>query len=51
MVDYQEQQNMLKTIEATVIEIHTAVNDMLSAKSQLKQYNQLLEDNTKAEAL
>lgn len=51
MVDYEEQQNMLKTIETTVIEIHTAVNDMLSAKSQLKQYNQLLEDNTKAEAL
>uniref|UniRef100_UPI0030EBC9E0 WD40/YVTN/BNR-like repeat-containing protein n=1 Tax=uncultured Maribacter sp. TaxID=431308 RepID=UPI0030EBC9E0 len=49
--DYEEQQNMLKTIEATVIEIHTAVNDMLSAKSQLKQYNQLLEDHTKAEAL
>ena len=49
--DYEEQQNMLKTIESTVIEIHTAVNDMLSAKSQLKQYNQLLEDHTKAEAL
>ena len=51
MADYEEQQNMLKTIESTVVEIHNAVNDMQSAKSQLKQYSQLLEDNLKAEAL
>lgn len=51
MADYEEQQNMLKTIESTVVEIHIAVNDMQSAKSQLKQYSQLLEDNLKADAL
>ncbi|WP_437370249.1 WD40/YVTN/BNR-like repeat-containing protein [Maribacter litoralis] len=51
MADFEEQQNMLKTIESTVVEIHNAVNDMQSAKSQLKQYSQLLEDNLKADAL
>ena len=49
--DYAEQQELLKTIEATVVEIHTAVNAMRSAKSQLKQYAELLKDNEKAEGL
>ncbi|MGB3151637.1 MAG: glycosyl hydrolase [Maribacter sp.] len=49
--DYAEQQELMKTIEATVVEIHTAVNAMRSAKSQLNQYAKLLKDNVKAEAL
>jgi len=49
--DYSEQQRMLVDIEAIVKDIHESVNDMRSAKSQLKSYATLLEDNTKAEAL
>ena len=49
--DYAEQQELMKTIEATVVEIHTVVNAMRSAKSQLNQYAKLLKDNEKAEAL
>lgn len=51
MAEFAEQQTIVKTIEATVIEIHNAVNDMQSAKSQLKQYHKLLADNEKADAL
>ncbi|MEP2239665.1 MAG: glycosyl hydrolase, partial [Maribacter sp.] len=51
MADYTEQQNMMQTIEATVVEIHNAVNDMQSAKAQLKQYGKLLADKDKAAAL
>lgn len=51
LADYAEQQEHLKTIEATVVEIHNSVNAMRSAKSQLKQYAELLKNNEKAEAL
>ena len=49
--DYAEQQELLKTIEATVVDIHNSVNAMRSAKSQLNLYAKLLKDNEKAEAL
>ncbi|ASV29854.1 WD40/YVTN/BNR-like repeat-containing protein [Maribacter cobaltidurans] len=49
--DYQEQQEVLNTIDKTVMEIHEAVNAMRSAKSQLKTYNKLLKDNEKATEL
>lgn len=49
--DYEEQQKLLNTIENTVTEIHESVNTMRSAKSQLKQYADLLKNNEKAEAL
>lgn len=49
--DYQEQQEMLGTIDKTVIEIHEAVNSLRSAKGQLNKYKSLLKDNPKAEDL
>ncbi|MGB3152272.1 MAG: glycosyl hydrolase, partial [Maribacter sp.] len=49
--DYAEQQKILNTIESTVTDIHEAVNAMRSAKSQLKQYSDLLKDNEAAESL
>ena len=51
MADYKEQQEMLTTIEETVRTIHTAVNAMRSAKSQLKQYSELLQNNEEASEL
>ena len=51
LADYTEQQELLKTIEATVIDIHNSVNSMRSAKSQLKAYAKLLKDNEMAKAL
>lgn len=51
MIDYAKQQEHLKTIEATVVEIHNSVNAMRSAKSQLKQYDKLLKNNEKAKVL
>ena len=51
MVDYAEQQAIMKTIESTVVNIHTSVNDMRSAKSQLNQYNKLLSSNAEATEL
>ncbi|MFD0796170.1 glycosyl hydrolase [Maribacter chungangensis] len=49
--DYDEQQEMLTTIEETVRAMHTAVNAMRSAKSQLTQYAQLLKNNENASEL
>lgn len=51
IADYNEQQFMLTTIEDAVRDIHTSVNAMRSAKSQLTQYNKLLEDNEDASEL
>ena len=51
MADYKEQQEMLTTIEETVRTMHTAVNAMRSAKSQLKQYSELLKNNEEASEL
>jgi len=51
MADYQEQQQMLTTIESTVAEIHTSVNAMRSAKKQLSQYATLLKDRDDAKPL
>lgn len=49
--DYQEQQQILTTIESTVEEIHTSVNAMRSAKKQLSQYATLLKDRDDAKLL
>lgn len=49
--DYTEQQGVLSTIDATVKEIHDAVNQMRSAKAQLKNYQKLLKDNDAANDL
>lgn len=49
--DYEAQQQILNTIENIVVAIHKSVNAMRSAKSQLKQYDDLLADNKEAEAL
>ena len=51
MDDYTDQQTALNTIEQTVLEIHSAVNAMRSAKSQLEQYGKLLEGNEETSAL
>jgi photosystem II stability/assembly factor-like uncharacterized protein len=51
MANYTEQQTVLNSIEASVREIHIAVNAMRSAKSQLEQYGKLLKDNEAASAL
>ncbi len=48
---YAEQQKHLNTIEETVLEIHNSVNNMRSAKSQLKHYAKLLKTNPAAEEL
>ncbi len=49
--DYAEQQSVLQTIDATVKDIHKAVNQMRSAKAQLANYQELLQDNKAAEEL
>ncbi|MDT0620792.1 VPS10 domain-containing protein [Croceitalea vernalis] len=49
--DYAEQQQVLSTIDNTVKEIHDAVNQMRSAKMQLKNYQKLLNDNDGADEL
>ncbi|MFT5750610.1 MAG: hypothetical protein ACI86L_000106, partial [Dokdonia sp.] len=49
--DYKEQQALLATIAATLKDMHTSVNTMRSAKSQLKGYAALLKDNDKATEL
>ena len=51
MDDYTDQQTALNTIEQTALEIHSAVNAMRSAKSQLEQYGKLLEGNEETSAL
>jgi photosystem II stability/assembly factor-like uncharacterized protein len=49
--DYAEQQSVLQTIDATVKQMHDAVNKMRSAKTQLTNYQKLLKDNEQAEEL
>ncbi len=49
--EFEEQQNVLSQIENTIRDIHEAVNEMRSAKTQLKGYGKLLKDNDHAETL
>lgn len=49
--DYLVQQEALKTIAQTLIEIHESVNNMRSAKSQLGHYDKLLKHHPEAEQL
>ncbi|MEM7484280.1 MAG: glycosyl hydrolase [Bacteroidota bacterium] len=49
--DYVEQQEVLDQIENTLHSMHESVNQMRSAKSQLKTYNKLLKDNDDAAKL
>ncbi|WP_036386330.1 glycosyl hydrolase [Muricauda sp. MAR_2010_75] len=49
--DYAEQQSVLTTIEATLKGMHQAVNQMRGAKTQLKQYENLLKDREDAKEL
>jgi len=49
--DYMEQQLFLKEIEGMIKDIHESVNQMRSAKKQLKAYANLLESNEKADTL
>jgi len=49
--DFEEQQTILKQIEATVRDIHESVNQMRSARKQLKSYAALLEGKDRAEDL
>lgn len=51
MADYEEQQTMLDAIESTLKNIHRSVNEMRSAKAQLKSYATLLKDNADAKGL
>ncbi len=49
--DYDEQQQVLQTIDETVKKMHSSVNQMRSAKTQLKNYQKLLKDNESAKEL
>jgi photosystem II stability/assembly factor-like uncharacterized protein len=49
--DFTEQQNMLVQIEATLKDMHTSVNQMRSAKSQLNTNGKLLKGNDRAKEL
>ncbi|WP_111684648.1 VPS10 domain-containing protein [Winogradskyella tangerina] len=49
--DFAEQQQMLKTIESTIRDMHESVNQMRSAKEQLKHFAKLLEDHEDAKSL
>ena len=49
--DFKEQQTALLQIENTIRDIHESVNNMRSAKSQLKGYAKLLKDNDAAKDL
>jgi len=49
--DFEEQQTVLKQIEATVRDIHESVNQMRSARKQLKSYAVLLEGEDRAQDL
>ena len=51
MADYEEQQQMLDDIESVLKNIHQSVNDMRSAKLQLKGYAKLLKENEDAQQL
>lgn len=49
--DYAEQQSYLAQIDETLVSMHKAVNQMRTAKSQLKKYKELLQDNESAKEL
>nr|WP_321414931.1 glycosyl hydrolase [uncultured Allomuricauda sp.] len=49
--DYAEQQSYLTQIDETLVNMHKAVNQMRTAKSQLKRYKELLEDNESTKEL
>jgi len=49
--DFEDQQAVLKQIEATVRDIHESVNQMRSARKQLKSYAILLEGEDRAQDL
>lgn len=49
--EYTAQQEMLKSIEGAIRDIHESVNMMRSAKDQLNGYQQLLKGNEDAKAL
>ena len=50
-LDYEEQAQILQKIDDTVREMHEAVNQMRSAKAQLKNYQNLLKENEAAKEL
>ena len=49
--DFVAQQEMLESIENTVRDMHSSVNQMRSAKTQLETYAKLLKDNENAAPL
>lgn len=49
--DFKEQQDMLVSIEDTIKDMHQSVNQMLSVKTQLDTYANLLKDNKNAKSL
>jgi len=49
--NFVAQQMMLNTIESTIRDMHTAVNQMRSTKTQLDTYAKLLKDNENAKSL
>ena len=49
--DFEEQQDMLVSIENTVKDMHESVNQMRSAKTQLQRYAALLKGNADAKTL
>lgn len=49
--DFAEQQKLLASIESTLKDMHESVNQMRSAKTQLKNYAKLLQGNGQAKAL
>lgn len=49
--DFEEQQAMLVQIENTLKDIHESVNQMRSAKAQLRNYTKLLNENENADTL
>ncbi|MDC6350964.1 glycosyl hydrolase [Zeaxanthinibacter sp. PT1] len=49
--EYKEQQELLDRIAETIKEMHTAVNQMRSVKTQLQSYEKLLKDKEGADSL
>jgi hypothetical protein len=50
-MDYAEQQSVLNKIDETLTQMHDAVNQMRTAKTQLTGYKKLLKDNETAKPL
>jgi len=48
LADYNSQQMMMISIEQAIKEIHEAVNDMRSVKSQIEYYQSILQESTVA---